>query len=147
MVLFLDTNILIDFFDRRETSADAEAIFSFCSEDENQGIIASLSVSILFYVLRKKLSVNQRKEHIRSLVELFQVGSIDRDVVSAALDLDMKDFEDAMQAVCAQRNRAEWIISNNGKDFLNSPVPVISSSEFVKKYCASLKTHDAIKEP
>ena len=54
MVLFLDTNIIIDFLADREPFAhEAEQIFNFCKTSNNSGIIAAQSILDTFYILRK----------------------------------------------------------------------------------------------
>jgi hypothetical protein len=37
----------------------------------------------------------------------------------------MTDYEDAVQALCAKRNRADYIITRNVSDFSKSFVPAI----------------------
>ena len=45
----------------------------------------------------------------------------------------MADFEDAVLAAAAQREKAGFIITRNVKDFANSPVRVITPAEFIAK--------------
>lgn len=135
MVIFLDTNVVIDYFDEREYSKEAERIFDYCSNDENEGVIASLSLSTFFYLFRKKLTVKERKDDIRMLAELFTIGTVDEGTVKMALELDMNDYEDAIQAACASKYQAALIITNNIRDFANSTVKAVTSKEFVDSYC------------
>ena len=137
MVIFLDTNVVFDYFDDREFSGEAEKIFEFCSDEDNTGVIASLSFSTFFYVFRKILTVTERKEDIKMLSELFTIASVDRQTILRALQLKMDDYEDAIQVSCAEQNNASVVITNNEKDFQQSPIPVMSSKEFVEKYCDS----------
>jgi hypothetical protein len=39
-----------------------------------------------------------------------------------ALALGFPDFEDAVQATCAARINADWIVTRNVRDFRKSPV-------------------------
>ena len=134
MVVFLDTNIIIDHFDQRELSSEAERIFEFCATEGNRGVVASLSLSHFFYLFRKSMTVQERKDDIRRMVDLFTIGAINKRTIEAALELDMDDLEDAIQAVCAKACRAEILITNNVKDFAGSPVRPMGSREFVERY-------------
>ena len=136
MVVFLDTNVIVDYFDQRELFQEAEKIFDFCCLNENQGVVASLSFSHFFYLFRKTMTAQDRKEDIRLMTELFMIASVDEETVKKALALDMEDYEDAIQAACAERCHARWIVTNNVRDFAKSPVKPITPGDFVKCYCS-----------
>jgi hypothetical protein len=53
--------------------------------------------------------------------------------VLAALDLPMKDLEDAMQASAARSYGASWLVTRNVGDYKKSPVPAVSPSEFLNQ--------------
>lgn len=134
MVVFLDTNILVDYFDRRELFQEAEEVFNFCCSNGNRGIIASLSFSNFFYLLRKTETAQERKEDIRHMSQLFIVGAVDSQTVETALNLDMDDYEDAIQAACAEQYKAQVIVTNNVRDFVHSPVRAMTAKDFVSVY-------------
>ena len=54
--------------------------------------------------------------------------------VQAALALGMPDFEDALLACRAKRQRVNYIITRNEKDFNLSPVPAISPKAFLELF-------------
>ena len=54
-----------------------------------------------------------------------------RDIYNAA-KLDLLDFEDAVTAAVAQREKADYIITRNKRDFLKSFVPAITPDEFLR---------------
>ncbi len=138
MTLFLDTNILVDYYAPvpRPHSLDAERIFNFCRKDGNTGVVSSLSLSTFFYVLRKAMTVAERKADIRDIARLFMIGAVDVHTIETALLLDMNDYEDAIQAACARDYYADVIITNDKRDFSNSPIAFMTSSDFVNLYCA-----------
>ena len=53
------------------------------------------------------------------------------DIVNA-VESDMSDYEDAVIAATAKRNRIDFIITRNTKDFKESPVPVLTPSQFIE---------------
>ena len=46
----------------------------------------------------------------------------------------MNDYEDALIAYSANRANATFIVTNNKKDYKNSPVPALTPAEFIKLY-------------
>jgi hypothetical protein len=40
-------------------------------------------------------------------------------------------FEDAVVAAIAQREKADFIVTRNGRHFRNSPVPAVSPADFL----------------
>jgi predicted nucleic acid-binding protein len=53
--------------------------------------------------------------------------------VKNALTSDMPDYEDALLAFCGKRQKADYIITRNEKDFRQSPVPVLSPQAFLER--------------
>jgi hypothetical protein len=49
-----------------------------------------------------------------------------------ALNLDMPDLEDAMQAAAALACRADVIVSRNSKHYRKSPVPAMTPASFAR---------------
>lgn len=48
------------------------------------------------------------------------------------MDIDAKDFEDAIQYETAVEGKCECIITRNKKDFYFSQIPVFTPEEFIK---------------
>ena len=48
--------------------------------------------------------------------------------------MDWGDFEDAVQASCAAKVEADYLLTRNQEDFRGSHVPVLSPAEFVALY-------------
>jgi hypothetical protein len=102
--------------------------------DDIEGCIAAHSVPNLHFILRKHMTMEQRKIFLLRICKMFFVIGVDADNLKAALENDdFKDFEDCLQAVCANDYGAEYIVTRNPKDFAASAVPVIEPSEFIKK--------------
>jgi predicted nucleic acid-binding protein len=50
------------------------------------------------------------------------VADITKADIKGAFSCGIRDFEDAVQAMCARRIEADYIVTRNIKDFENSPV-------------------------
>jgi predicted nucleic acid-binding protein len=134
MRILVDTNIILDYILEREPySKDAAVIFELCTENDIDGCIAAHSVPNLHFILRKYMTMEQRKVFLLRICKLFLVIGIDGDnLVSALENDDFSDYEDCLQAECAKDCNADYIVTRNAKDFGGSAVPVIEPPDFLK---------------
>lgn len=84
------------------------------------------------YITRKSFpdSVTQ-KAQIYDFLQAFNIVSVSESDISFAFKGLMTDFEDAVQASCAAKVLADYIITRNTKDYMASPVPAISPADFL----------------
>ena len=74
---------------------------------------------------------------LRALCKIFDVSGIERDKILVALDNDeFEDFEDCLQMECAMEVGAEYIITRNLPDFVNSEIPAIEPKDILKMLSA-----------
>lgn len=134
MVVLIDTNVIIDFLMKREPYAqDAIDIVDLCNKKQVDGYLAAHTIPNLFYIMRKDFSVAQRREMLNALCRIFKISGIDSRTILAALKIDtFEDFEDCLQMECAVETGAEYIITRNPVDFVNSKVNVIKPKEFLR---------------
>lgn len=134
MVVLIDTNILLDYILCRPVFEKyATHIVNLCMSGNVTGYIAFHSVTNIFYILRKTLSVDDRKIAIRSLCDVFTVVSCSHEKVCAVMDdADASDIEDALQIECAKTCNASYIITRDIGDFKKSSVPAISPNDFIE---------------
>lgn len=131
MRALLDTNVVLDYLLEREPFVeDAEQVIDAHRSGKFQALISAMTPVNLFYITR-----NLGQEQARSLVERtlneFQVSAIDLPILRAASLLPMRDYEDAVQAVCALAQNADVIVTRDVKDYANSPIRALTPAEFV----------------
>ena len=134
MKILIDTNILIDFYAARPDYYDsAMKIMDACTEMKIDGCIAAHSITNAFYILRKNLSAQVRRDTLKDLCTIITVIGIDSDKLISALDNDaFSDVEDCLQMECAKEFSADYIVTRNVKDYEHSSVPAISPEDFLK---------------
>jgi hypothetical protein len=66
---------------------------------------------------------------VKDILYFANVVTVGHDDAKLALDLDVADFEDALQIVSAKAVDAVYIITRNKKDFVNSPIMAILPEE------------------
>ncbi|MCM1182023.1 MAG: PIN domain-containing protein [Roseburia sp.] len=134
MVVLVDTNILVDVIADREPYAEAaKKIVEKCAAREITGIMAAHSISNLFYILRKNFSREERRSLLKNLCSVFCISDLNEKKIVAALDNDaFSDFEDGLQEECAVEAMADYIVTRNPNDFINSRVKVLQPTELLK---------------
>lgn len=132
--ILVDTNVLLDFVLCREPYEQAARnIVIACKQKKVMGCIAAHSISNMFFIMRKAFSVEERRNFLQSLCELFAVEGIDKaKILEALADDSFSDFEDCLQMECAIAFRADYIVTRNCDDFKGSRIPCIEPDEFCK---------------
>ena len=135
MVILLDTNIILDYLDKRvDFSQAAKNILTICATEKVTGYIAFHSVSNIFYILRKNYSEEKRREMLGSILDILKVtGASHSRVRSALMRENFKDFEDCLQDECAKEVQADYIITRNVTDFAYSDTKAITPEDFLQK--------------
>jgi predicted nucleic acid-binding protein len=134
MVVLIDTNVAINYLTNRadENSVASSRLITLCGEGVVEGYIASHSVPVIWYVLRK-YPEKDRRTLLRNLCTVLSVVGASQEDVMTALDReDFIDFEDCLQDQCAQDIEADYIVTCNVRDFDQSFVPGITPIDFLK---------------
>ena len=135
MKVVVDNNVVLDALLSREPfRANAEIIMIDLCSANHKGYITANSLTDIFFVLQKDIKTGEAKAAIRKLTELFEIIDVVKDDCTRALSIDMDDFEDAVVAVCANKARADYVVTRD-KKFLksNAPVAVIAPDELIEK--------------
>lgn len=132
MRALIDTNIILDVLCQRERFFEnSSMVFKFCEMKKLDGVISALSIPNLVYIMRKELDHDAIKIVLQKLSLIFKIEDLKAaDLLKAAV-MDFKDYEDALQSICAERTNADFIISRNVKDFQNSSVKAVTPEKFI----------------
>ena len=136
--IYVDTNIVVDMCDNKRTLHENSfsLITQYFEKDDCELFINSDTLANLFYILsnRSTLSAEEVLEKMQFVNEIFTLVSIESEDVSMVLDLCAdtatlhKDYEDAMQYVCAVKVEADFIMTNE-KGFVSLDIECIGTSE------------------
>ena len=134
MVVLIDTNVLMDFLNKRAPhNVFADKIIELCSDGTIKGYLASISIPNIFYIMRKDLPVKELRDLLLDLCDIIDIIGIGKQkIIASLLKEDFSDFEDCLQIECAKQANADYIITRNVADFTNSPVPAILPNDFLK---------------
>lgn len=101
---------------------------------QHEGWLAWHSVATLAYLTERQQSAISGCDFIRGMLVWADVAHTGRSDALAALDLPMRDFEDALQVAAAMACGAQVIVTRNERDFKGSPVPALNPDAFLRKY-------------
>ena len=96
-----------------------------------EGFVAAHLVTTLFYLLRKEVGGAKARTVLMDLFRVVEIVAVDEDRIYQALAMDWDDFEDALQASCAAKAEAVYLLTRDQEDFRGSHVPGLSPAEFV----------------
>ena len=114
MKIFLDTNVLLDIFMRREPYYDASAqVVYACERGQFTGGFTTLSACNIAYALRKQLGNKQTIEAIRQLVRIIEPIGTGVASLLQSLEDPQTDFEDD---VCGSDIREERTAKSGRSD-------------------------------
>lgn len=137
---YLDTNILVDLvLSREDFLDDAQRIFAFGYAGDVQLMVSALSFVNTIYLGKKyKYPQEEVYEKLRMIADFVDVVDLRGQNVIDMLNSDWKDYEDATQYGTALEEDADCIVTRNIKDFKNSSIKVLTSTDFIKSLDSSL---------
>ena len=132
--VLIDTDVLIDIaLGRKDFVENSSAILDLAEANQIKAFIAWHSISNFYYVVEADSKTANALQFIRELLSFVKVAPTTTKDALYALDLDFRDFEDAMQVAAAKVCNAEYLITRNIKHYSKSPIPTLSPKQFLAK--------------
>ena len=140
--IMVDTNVALDLLlNREEFVLEALHIFALAEEGSIELLLSTDAISTIFYVVRKNQGITVAREAISKLLDYVTLAGLDDRSVIRGLALDFDDVEDALVAVVAEKESAEFIVTRNIADFKNSPVPALLPKVYLVALMAQRKAN------
>lgn len=131
--ILFDTNVILDIALKRSPFFEhAASLFSLIDQGKIVGYITASTVTDIYYISKKEKGHVLALNFISNLIELVEVIGIDKEIISGAIKSQMKDFEDAVQAISATSIGIDIVITRNIEDFAQSKLKVFSPLEFLQ---------------
>ena len=128
---FVDTNFIVDLVARPEYSSMAKEVLTKGREKRIKFSLCFLSLANYAYIDRKQ-EREKLHENLRMLCTVFEILPNNKKNIVYSINLNPKDFEDAIQYSAALNGKCDCIITRNKKDFIEfSQIPVLTPSEFL----------------
>lgn len=139
MRVLLDTNVILDFvLDRAPFARAAADIWQANEDGKIDAYVAAITPVNMFYIVRKVAGRAEAQSVLSGLLAACRIAPLDDRALKEALTLPFKDYEDAVQHVCATASQLDAIITRDPKDFEGATMPVLSPSEFLAQLYRSI---------
>ena len=131
MKLLLDTNVLVDYFGARRPFCDQwELINALQMTGYAELWTSAESYTDAFYLLRRAVGSEKLQDMFLESLSFVRVCSVDEDDIRKAAERSWSDFEDCLIAVCAEKVKADYIITRDAGGFKRSKIPAMDAPSF-----------------
>lgn len=134
MKVLLDTNIILDVALKRQPFFDnSDTVVSFVEQGQIEGYICASSFSDLYYIIRKDKGRNLALEFLTEIVTVCRIATLDSNTINMALNVNFRDFEDAIQYSTAVINHLDAIITRNPGDFSVTTPRILTPEQLIQE--------------
>ena len=135
MKVLLDTCVVIDALQKREPfSEDAQNIFLAVANWKIEGYITAKSVTDIYYLTHRLThSDAATRDILNKLFSLFGILDTTANECREAVFSDVTDYEDAVMIMTAEREKMDYIVTRNIRDYAKSKVPVLTPAELINR--------------
>ena len=133
--IFLDTNIVVDFFvHSRQEHASALDLISLAEKEEISIYFSETVINTTTYLVRKSTYFNQFKILMEELFSFVQVLPCSNLIVQNAYKNAKNDLEDAVLYQIALEHKMDYFITSDIKDFkkiAKNSLPIVSAKKML----------------
>ena len=130
--ILIDYNIVLDVLQKREPFYEASAYLLAAVETGRvTGYVAAHSLTTLFCLLQKDKGAAEARATLTNLLQFIKVAQVDQGTIEQALNLEISDFEDAVQMMAAVQCKVSYLITCNIKDYPSSLLPIMQPVDFL----------------
>ena len=130
MKLLLDTNVLLDYYLRREPYFGiVKDLFIAKMFDDVQLWGSSKSYTDIFYIAKKYVDAHELQQAFLSSFEEIDLCSIEAEDIKRAAELSWPDFEDCLISAAAEKIKADAIVTRDVDGFKASAIPAMTPAQ------------------
>ncbi len=130
--ILIDLNVLLDVLQKREPFYETSAgVLAAVETGKVRGFMAAHSMTTLFYIIQKHRSAAEARVALTNLMQFIHIAPVDQSTIEQALNLDFRDFEDAVQMISAAQCKVNYLITRNIKDYPIPLLPVMQPVDFL----------------
>lgn len=131
MKLLLDTNVLVDYLGARRPFCDQWELINALQMTGYAELWASAeSYTDAFCLLRRAAGSEKLQDMFLESLSFVRVCSVDEGDIRKAAERSWPDFEDCLIAVCAEKVKADYIITRDAGGFKRSKIPAMDAPSF-----------------
>ena len=146
MKVFIDTNIILEYFMQREEFLVAERLMGVLHQQHCQMVMSAGSFYTIIFLFDKQIRkegelrgvnrINALRSLMRQILKVFTVAQQDNNLLSRGIeDIDFKDLEDACQYHLAEEMGCQYLLTFNIDDFPDNSsshsIPVLTPKQYL----------------
>ncbi|KQR72236.1 PIN domain-containing protein [Pedobacter sp. Leaf176] len=111
--IFLDINVLLDFFLKRDDFDYAEKVLLLAKDEKVEAFISISILQTTSFYLEKSYGNKVAKELLLELLLIVNIIESDEEIILHALNSSINDMEDALHFYTTVKHKLNFIISSN----------------------------------
>ena len=132
MRVLFDTNVVLDvLLERAPHARAATLLFEQVARGDLEGMLGATTVTTIHYLAVKTVGSKKARQHVETLLSLFEVAPVSRAVLSDALALGWSNFEDAVLLEAARNARADGLVTRDPAGFKSSRLRIYAPDELL----------------
>ena len=129
--IFLDTNVILDFFLEREPFYyDALKLWAACEEGAVDGYVSALTINNVHYIAQTIKNPTTAMIAVRGILDVFNVVPLDKELLRRAADLHDRDYEDDIQLQSAVKAGCSHLFTRDPTHFHSKAIAIVPPSSF-----------------
>jgi len=130
-VLF-DVNVVLDVLANRAPFAeDSAKALGLAEAGLVAGLVAAHTITTLHYLLERDLGPQRTRKVLGDLLRIVEIAPVDGERIRHALALGWRDFEDAVQASCAENEECDFLVTRDKAGFKKAIVRIAGPGELL----------------
>ena len=118
MRILFDPNVILDaLLTRTPQHVPAVALMDSVARKELAALLSATSITTIYYLAEKAVGASTARRRVSDLLNVFDIAPVTSRVLTDALALGFKDYEDALLHEAARHAAATAIVTRNPKDF------------------------------
>lgn len=132
--IFIDTNIIIDFVSQRKPFGQtALLLFNLADKKKVKLYASSHAIATAHYILKKVYKESELRKVLDQVMDYLEIIPVTVDVLRKATRSQYKDFEDAVQILCAGTIKNVFAIATRDvADFAKAGISVYTPDEVLE---------------
>ena len=129
--IFLDTNVILDFFLEREPFYyDALKLWAAWEEGAVDGDVSALTIDNVHYIAQRIKNPTTAMIAVRGILDVFNVVPLDKELLRRAADLHDRDYEDDIQLQSAVKAGCSHLFTRDPTHFHSKAIAIVPPSSF-----------------
>lgn len=130
--VLVDINVVLDVLaDREPFAEEAAAVLGQIESGAIEGLLAAHTITTLHFLLTRHSGKARTRRVLTDLLQILELVPVDEGRIRHALAANWADFEDAVQAACAEKAEADYLVTRNKRDFRKSAVTTVTPAELL----------------